>query len=343
MNHLSEHLQEIRRISPQQSGLKRFLLRAFILVFSLFCLYMACRGIRWDEFLRIITSARYELLPLVLIIASLNYFLRALRWRVLLSLGRAISPLDVFWANMVGYLSNNIFPARAGEVVRAYFVGKRCSAAVSYVFATCMLERIGDVFALVGIGSVCLLTMNLFNTELAGAIELFLLLGILGIAAIVFLPRIKALIFSWLGRFPAFQKIQGRVEQSIDQFSSGVAILRNGRVVVSFVLFTILIWFVDALTTVLGASIFHLNLTLPLAFVLLAAMGLSSAIPSTPGYIGVYQFVAVLVLVPFGYSQATAVAYMTASQVINFFLVALWGGAGLMRLPITKGEPERGN
>ena len=74
------------------------------------------------------------------------------------------------------------------------------------------------------------------------------------------------------------------------------------------------------------------TLNLDQALVLLAALGLSSAIPSTPGYVGVYQFVAATVLVPFGFSRPDALAYILISQVFNYVVVSFWGLLGLWQL-----------
>jgi hypothetical protein len=68
------------------------------------------------------------------------------------------------------------------------------------------------------------------------------------------------------------------------------------------------------------------------SLILLSALGLSSAIPSTPGYVGVYQFVAVTVLVPFGFSRAEALAFILISQVLNYLVVSFWGLIGLWQV-----------
>ncbi len=66
-------------------------------------------------------------------------------------------------------------------------------------------------------------------------------------------------------------------------------------------------------------------------------MGLSSAIPSTPGYVGVYQFVAVTVLVPFGFPRADALACSLVLQVMNDAVVTFWGLLGLWQLGFRTG------
>ena len=88
---------------------------------------------------------------------------------------------------------------------------------------------------------------------------------------------------------------------------------------------TALIWLMDAVGAVLLAYILKIPLLLQQAFVLLAALGLSSAIPSTPGYVGVYQFVAVTTLAPFGISKADALAYILTSQILGYIIIGFWG------------------
>ncbi|MCZ2097626.1 MAG: flippase-like domain-containing protein, partial [Anaerolineae bacterium] len=79
-----------------------------------------------------------------------------------------------------------------------------------------------------------------------------------------------------------------------------------------------------------------LTLSAPQALLLLAALGLSSAIPSTPGYVGIYQFVAVTVLVPFGLTQDEALVYIIAFQLVTYVGVTIWGAVGLWRLGVSR-------
>ena len=59
------------------------------------------------------------------------------------------------------------------------------------------------------------------------------------------------------------------------------------------------------------------QIPLPVAFLLIAGLGLGSALPSTPGYVGIYQFVAVTVLTPFGFSRTDAIAYILVAQALD--------------------------
>ncbi|NJP07774.1 MAG: hypothetical protein HC837_20230 [Chloroflexaceae bacterium] len=81
----------------------------------------------------------------------------------------------------------------------------------------------------------------------------------------------------------------------------------------------------------------NLTLTLPQSLLLLAALGLASAAPSTPGYVGIYQFVAVTVLPAFDFSRSEALAYILTFQAISLVIVLVWGFVGLWQL----GGPPR--
>jgi hypothetical protein len=74
-----------------------------------------------------------------------------------------------------------------------------------------------------------------------------------------------------------------------------------------------------------------------------AGLGLGSALPSTPGYVGVYQFVAVSVLTPFGFSQSDAIAHILLYQAMTTAVFLFWGLLGLSRGAggaVQKPQPE---
>jgi hypothetical protein len=105
---------------------------------------------------------------------------------------------------------------------------------------------------------------------------------------------------------------------------------------------TILIWLTDAVGTMIGARAFGFSLSLPIAVMLLAGLGLSSAIPFTPGYVGVYQFVAVAVLVPLGFPRSGVLAYIIVAQALGYVIITVWGLLGLWQLQIkTTSMPRR--
>ena len=92
-----------------------------------------------------------------------------------------------------------------------------------------------------------------------------------------------------------------------------------------FAAFTVVIWVGDAASTMVGAHALGLRLSFPMAILLLTGLGLSSALPSTPGYVGIYQFVAVTVLVPLGIAKSAALAFILILQAYGYVATLLVG------------------
>lgn len=111
----------------------------------------------------------------------------------------------------------------------------------------------------------------------------------------------------------------------------GMRAFHDARRLLAFVGLTIVVWSLDAVVTVVGAAALGFAMPVPVAFVLLASLGWGSALPSTPGYVGVYQFVAVTVLTPFGFTRTDAVAYILVAQVLSYIVIGFWGTWGLLQ------------
>jgi uncharacterized membrane protein YbhN (UPF0104 family) len=80
------------------------------------------------------------------------------------------------------------------------------------------------------------------------------------------------------------------------------------------------------------ARALHMPLSFPVAILLLAGLAVGSAAPSTPGYVGIYQFVAVEILPKFGMSRSDAIAYILVFQVMSYLVFIVWGMLGLWQL-----------
>jgi uncharacterized protein (TIRG00374 family) len=266
--------------------------------------------------------------------AHVAMVLRSLRWRVLLSAEKKVAPLTVFWATMAGYLGNNFLPARAGEVIRSVALGSKAGMSKSWVFATALTERLLDVVALVLFSLAAVFSMGRSSEWLVRAWKVMGVVGVAGIIALFAVPRFEGLFRRILGRVPGPARFRERLLGILAQFLSGMRAFANPSRGLAFVGMTVLIWLCDAVGTMIGTRAFALSLTLPIAVMLLAGLGFSSAIPSTPGYVGVYQFVAVAVLVPFGFPRSGVLAYIIVAQALGYVIITVWGLLGLWRLQV---------
>lgn len=299
-------------------------------------LFFALQGIDWVAFGKTLLNGHYELVLITIPIASVNYFIRSVRWSLLVRSEKNVPILSVFWANMVGYMGNTFLPARAGELVRSAFLGQKTELGTSFVLATALIERVLDVAALVLIGSICLLGQPNVPAALLDAVRVMALASVVGLMVILIVPFQEQFFLSALNKIPLPAAVAQRISDILKRFLVGMRSMRSIRRMGLFVGLTLAIWLIDGIGNVIGAQIISQSLNLGQALVLLAGLGLSSAIPSTPGYVGIYQFVAVTVLVPFGFSRSDALAYILISQVLTLLTVGFWGLIGLWQIKRNK-------
>jgi glycosyltransferase 2 family protein len=293
-------------------------------------LFYTLQGNERRQQLRLAARARPAGLALAAVMVAATLLLRSLRWRLLLNAEGAVTVGSAFWATAAGYLGNNVLPARAGELVRTLMISSRRGLDVTFVLTTALTERMADVVALVAIASVILLTVPMELGWLAGAVKPIAVLGMVAALLIGVVPLVQSPGASVIERLPVTEPARRRLLSVLDQGVRGVRAFHDGRRLAGFLGLTALIWTLDAVATVVGGAALGLDIPIPAAFLLLACLGLGSALPATPGYVGIYQFAAVSALTPFGFSSTDAIAYILVAQVLMIAVMGVFGSAGLL-------------
>lgn len=302
------------------------------LALALLLLFLAFRGVDWDEMWRTLHSGNPAYLLAGFGFYTISYLMRAMRWRVLLSAEQTLPPLTVFWATCAGYLGNNFLPARAGELVRTALLAARSGISASYVLATALTERIVDAALLVLIVLGALSTMDDLPDWMPGTMRGMALVGLVGLAGLFIAPRLRGWILGVVARLPLPPRFVEKLRGLLEQFLLGMRSVQNPGRSLAFMGITLVLWIFDGLAAIAVAAAFGLELSLVYALLILAALGLSSALPSTPGYVGIYQFVAVTVMEPLGFSRDEALVFIIALQAVIYAITIVWGGLGLWRL-----------
>jgi uncharacterized protein (TIRG00374 family) len=302
-------------------------------------LWYSLRGIEWLRVWQIVKGAHLGGVALAMALMSTTLFLRSFRWRVLLLAKGRVSVADAFWATGAGYLGNSLLPARAGEVVRTVMISRRTKMTKTFVLTTALSERVVDAIALITISATVLLVLPEKPGWLADAARPFAVLGLCGVLTIAIVPIFEAFWFRLLERLPVPHGLRDKAEHALQHGLQGIRSFHDRGRLLRFLGLTAVIWLLDGVGTVVGAQAIGLTIELPVAFLLIAGLGLGSAMPSTPGYLGVYQFVAVSILTPFGLSKTDAIAYILLFQAMNYVVVLFWGGIGLSQ---QRGKAESG-
>ena len=294
---------------------------------------LAFRGVDLGRLGDVIRRANVALLGLVLILGSANLLMRAARWRVLLSAAGRVPFGLTFWIMAVGYLGNSILPMRAGDLGRSYLIGRRAGMGGTFALATTLAERVMDAGFLVVVGGIALVGHPAIPVALSRGLAVLAAASFVALVGLLAIPPVWDRLASRLEAIPRLTSPLGRLRRHwLDRFFAGLASIRHPGRMVQYLALTVAIWLADAGATMLVARALGANISLPAAVVLLAALGITSAIPITPGQIGIYQFVVASVIGSYGIAREPAVLLALSLQALNYLLLLTWGVTGTLRL-----------
>ena len=295
-------------------------------------LFLALRDMDWASVQATFQKGKVGLILLGVAVALISFLARGLRWWVLLSASKPVRRANVFWVMMVGYLGNNLLPGRVGEVIRTVVISRIEGLSLGFSLATVISERVLDAVFLILIASLSMLSYKNFPETISGAVRSFGILGLVGLAFLLIAYKFRAQFEQMALRLTLPLQIKEKVTSGLTHFLSGLGAFQQPAQAARFLGLTVFIWLCDALGCRLVASAFTLEISIPQALFFLAALGLSSSLPATPGYIGVFQFIAVTILPLFGFLQSEALVYVLAIQMVNYLTVICLGSLGLWRL-----------
>lgn len=307
------------------------------LLVSALCLWLALRQVPLHELFDDLAQVNYWWLLPSAVGNVLVFVPRSYRWRALLA--NRGTTAEYFWAQAIGALLTNVFPLRAGEAGRVVIVSRRIGLPLVHVGASLVLERAADLFVVLGMLASLLLVMEVPWPIAATAIALALALAsaccVLAVLA-VFGRRLT----------PVAQMVARRLPRRFGllAFAAWTHILealepmRDVRVLVQVAAWSAMIWIVLIVTlwmtieaTVPGARLIE-------AAFALAAIAVGISLPSSPGFIGVFQFVGQQALVtpfPERFTPSLALTVALLSHVVAYVTSTALGAFGLVRLGIS--------
>jgi uncharacterized protein (TIRG00374 family) len=276
----------------------------------------------------------------------LQFYVRALRWRHLTDAVRPIARAPLFRATVIGFMANNVFPLRLGEVVRAWYLAREVKSDAASLFGTVVLERVIDAVVVVGLAVVLLGLRGAPHGEgvalavggpliVSAAVPLGAVLllrvapertiGLLSRSVAWFLPRRTT---------KAFSELLGRIAQ-------GLGSLQGGRHLLWIAWHSVLIWLLLGMLPfvagflALGIDLGSTARTLTAAYVTLVAVGVAVAIPSAPGFFGPYHLACREALSRFGVAEELALALGTLAHAA-YWLTSTGLGLAALRLRATR-------
>ncbi len=294
---------------------------------SLAFVALALRGQDPGQVRRALAGADYRALPLALALYFAGVWVRALRWRHLLAPVRAVSARALYPVVVVGYMTNNVLPWRLGEFVRAYVLRERLGVPRSAGLATIAVERVFDGLTMLGFLLAASLVIP-FNEQLRRlAFVATVIFGVLllALAVVVRSKTIRARLLALLSRLLP-DAIAARIAAIVEGFVGGLQILRSAGDLAAVALLSVLAWTLESAMYLAIAPGLGLPIGPAGALLTTAVANLATLIPSTPGYVGVFEGGVLLVLNGLlGIDRELALSYAIVVHAALYFPVTLWG------------------
>ena len=310
---------------------------------SVVCLYFAFQGIQFDKLFEALTHMDYGWLLVTVGLWCVSYAGRVFRWQTL------FSPLQVrlgntFNALNIGYFLSNLLPARIGDFVRAYLIGDMESVSKARALSTVVVERIFDGLTVVLFFALSALFVPNIPDEARQAAVGVAVTGVVGIAFLLILSFQKerglALLHRLAAPFPFLQR--AGLWHALESLIDGFAILRSPRPIIGVGLWSIYAWTVGGIMfwSVMFATGLRDSAGMPLpvtaAFLVMTVTSLVVVIPSSPGYVGIFHYVAVLTLTTiYGIDKSSALSYAVVMHAVSYLLLTALGVFSIWREGLT--------
>jgi len=310
-----------------------------VLISALF-IWLALGGLQLDEFWGAVKDANYIWLIPGVGVYFIGVWIRAWRWHYLLGPIKKIPTKSMFPITTIGYMGNNIYPARAGEVLRAVILKRKEGVSVSASLATIIVERIFDgvvmlAFVFVNLSELAKLTGA---SGFVGNIQQVAIIGtgvFIG-ALIVFLvaamyPHMTAKVGLWVIHRILPQRLHIKVIGVMNKFLDGLASLRSPFNVLMVFFTSVIIWLLETGKYWFVMHAFDFTVSFFALMLMNGIVNLATTIPSAPGYIGTFDAPGIAVLTAYGVDQATAAGYTLTLHVALWVPITLLGAYYLTR------------
>ena len=313
-------------------GKHRYTVIVVGLLASAVFIYFAVRNLNFGALA--IAGARdlFPWVPLAIVCYLAGHLLRGQRCRLLVRRTASLSLMTASNIVVVGYASNNVVPARLGELVRAGMLAERTGMPVAQSLAVTFIERVLD-----GLAILFLLFIGTLAGDVPGWIHdlVRIALVVFGVATIVMLAGAHSpgLIIGATSRIG--NKLGARWHDRLVALATSItnagACLRDPRDAIVLALYSIVVWTLEAGMFVAILPVFGIEPTLQDGFIAMSVTNLGLLVPSSPGFVGPFHyFASQAVMATHGIDANTAFAYATLVHLTFYIPVTLWGAGAML-------------
>lgn len=309
------------------------------IVVSVVAIALVLRSVDLAAALEALRQANPAWVGLLVGLIAIDVVLRAARWRLLLRPVARVPFRATLQALLVGYLANNVLPARLGELVRSHVLGDRTGISRSTVLGTVVVERIMDTAVVVAIAAAAILVLSVRGIVASGVLVGLALTGLLVLL-------VSAGILAH--RLPGADRVTGLLERwphvraSLGRLREGLAVAGRPRTLASSVVISLASWSCAVLGFAAAGQAVGLEPTIGQAALLAAGVNLATAVPSAPGYVGTFELAAIAIAASVGIPEASALAMALLLHAVSLVLISVSGAAVVARMGLVGLRPPAG-
>lgn len=300
-------------------------------IISVLFMTLALRGLGLDDIGDALTGANFWWLVPGVGVYFIGVWVRAWRWHYLLRPVKSIPTKKMFPIVAIGYMGNNIYPARAGEVLRAVILKRKEDVQISASLATIIVERVFDgvvmlAFVFLNLSELARLTTdsgfigNIQQVALWGTAAFLGALAIFLLAAMF--PHTTEKFTRWFIQRFIPERFREKTLGIALRFLTGLESLRSPLEALMVFLTSGVIWLLETGKYWFVMQAFDFEVSFFALMLMNGIVNLATTIPSAPGYVGTFDAPGIAVLKAYGVAGALAAGYTLVLH------VALW-------LPIT--------
>jgi uncharacterized protein (TIRG00374 family) len=315
-------------------------------------LVWALRGVHLSEVMRHLRNTRLAPLVAAVVIATLTYPIRLVRWRLLLRApdGGPLPATPLWHAVAIGFMANNTLPFRAGELVRLLAASRLAKIRFSTVLSSVAVERIFDGLTVVALLSVALLASDLPPDVAIGGVSVrhvAQVTGVMGTAALLGALLVVAFPLAAEGLVRRVLPRGGftdRLVALIEGLRHGLTVLRSPPLLAGTIVWSLILWLTNGLAFYVAFKAFGIPVGFLGALLMQGILVFGISVQLTPGFVGQFEAAIVAALALYRVPNDLASSYAIAFHATTFVPIILLGAWSLARTPLALSDlraPER--
>ncbi len=313
--------------------MKRWQLWVGVIVSAVF-LWLALGGLKLNEVWGYMRGANYWWLIPSVAVYFLAVWARTWRWDYMLRPLKHIPLSRLFPVVVIGYMGNNVYPLRAGEVLRSYVLRGREDVPMSASLATVIVERVFDglvmlVFVFVALPFAPIPSDAIRQVVVVASVAFFgALVLFFAIAAV---PERFLNIAEWfINRFTPV-RMQKPLIDFAARFMTGLESLRSFRNVLMIFVTSVVIWLLETVKYWFVMHAFDFQVSFFALMLMNGIVNLATTLPTAPGYVGTFDLPGITVLTLYGVPETIAGAYTLVLHAALWFPITLLGAFYMFR------------